>query len=105
ARRDRALGDPRNTQGHRWLDLEGGRHPRNQRAHDPVPAARLQRGAALGCRGRRRRRQRLEVASAKAPIVSDFLAELISYVELGDREIDLLLELHPRLEPYFPAIA
>ncbi len=35
----------------------------------------------------------------------EFLAEVISYVELGDREIELLRELHPRLEPHFPAIA
>ncbi|HEU4613882.1 MAG TPA: protoglobin domain-containing protein [Kofleriaceae bacterium] len=37
--------------------------------------------------------------------MSDFLSELISYVELGERDIELLRELHPRLEPHFPAIA
>jgi signal transduction histidine kinase len=37
--------------------------------------------------------------------VSEFLAEVISYVELGEREIELLRELHPRLAPHFPAIA
>lgn len=37
--------------------------------------------------------------------MSDFLAEVISYVELGEREIELLRELHPKLEPHFRAIA
>ncbi len=37
--------------------------------------------------------------------MSEFLAELISYVELGNDEIEMLRELHPRLEPLFPAIA
>lgn len=37
--------------------------------------------------------------------MSEFLAEVISYVELGEREIELLKELHPKLEPHFPAIA
>jgi signal transduction histidine kinase len=37
--------------------------------------------------------------------VSDFLAEIISYVELRERDIALLRDLHPRLSPHFPAIA
>lgn len=37
--------------------------------------------------------------------MSEFLAEVISYVELGEREIELLRDLHPRLAPYFPEIA
>jgi signal transduction histidine kinase len=37
--------------------------------------------------------------------VKEFLAEVISYVELGDREIELLRALHPRLQPHFPDIA
>ena len=37
--------------------------------------------------------------------MSEVLAELISYVELGGAEIALLRSLHPRLEPSFPAIA
>jgi signal transduction histidine kinase len=37
--------------------------------------------------------------------VSDFLAEVISYVELRERDIELLQDLHPRLSPYFGAIA
>jgi len=37
--------------------------------------------------------------------VTEFLAEVISYVELGEREIELLRELHPRLQPHFDAIA
>lgn len=37
--------------------------------------------------------------------MSDFLAEVISYIELGEHEIELLRELHPKLEPHFPAIA
>ena len=37
--------------------------------------------------------------------MSDFLAEVISYVELGEHEIELLRELHPKLQPHFPAIA
>jgi signal transduction histidine kinase len=37
--------------------------------------------------------------------VSEFLAEVISYVQLGEREIELLRGLHPRLQPHFPAIA
>jgi signal transduction histidine kinase len=37
--------------------------------------------------------------------VSEFLAEVISYVELREREIELLRDLHPRLQPYFSAIA
>jgi len=37
--------------------------------------------------------------------VSEFLAEVISYVELGQTEIDLLRTLHPKLAPHFPAIA
>ena len=35
----------------------------------------------------------------------EFLAEVISYVELGQREIELLHDLHPRLSPFFPGIA
>jgi signal transduction histidine kinase len=38
-------------------------------------------------------------------VVSEFLTEIISYVELGDCEIELLRELHSRLEPQFPTIA
>jgi len=37
--------------------------------------------------------------------VSEFLAEVISYVELGEREIELLRDLHAKLQPHFPAIA
>jgi signal transduction histidine kinase len=37
--------------------------------------------------------------------VSEFLAEVISYVELGEREIELLRKLHPVLEPHFSKIA
>lgn len=37
--------------------------------------------------------------------MTEFLAEVISYVELGEREIELLRELHPRLQPHFPAIS
>jgi signal transduction histidine kinase len=37
--------------------------------------------------------------------VSEFLAEVISYVELGECEIELLRALHPKLEPHFTAIA
>ena len=37
--------------------------------------------------------------------MTEFLAEVISYVELGEREIELLRNLHPRLAPHFPAIA
>jgi signal transduction histidine kinase len=37
--------------------------------------------------------------------VSEFLAEVISYVGLGEREIELLRELHPKLEPHFNHIA
>jgi signal transduction histidine kinase len=37
--------------------------------------------------------------------VTEFLAEVISYVELDEREIDLLRELHPRLQPHFAEIA
>jgi signal transduction histidine kinase len=38
-------------------------------------------------------------------VSDEFLAEVISYVELGERDIELLRDLHPRLEPHFPAIA
>lgn len=37
--------------------------------------------------------------------MTEFLAEVISYVELGEREIELLRDLHPRLQPHFAAIA
>ncbi|HEX5063906.1 MAG TPA: protoglobin domain-containing protein [Kofleriaceae bacterium] len=37
--------------------------------------------------------------------MSEFLAEVISYVELGEREIELLRDLHPKLQPHFPSIA
>ncbi|HEY5927743.1 MAG TPA: protoglobin domain-containing protein [Kofleriaceae bacterium] len=37
--------------------------------------------------------------------MSEFLADVISYVELGEHEIVLLRALHPRLAPHFPAIA
>lgn len=37
--------------------------------------------------------------------MSDFLAEVISYIELGEHEIELLRDLHPKLEPHFRAIA
>jgi signal transduction histidine kinase len=37
--------------------------------------------------------------------VSEFLAEVISYVALGEDEIAFLRGLHPKLEPHFPAIA
>ncbi len=34
----------------------------------------------------------------------EFLAEVITYVQLGERET-LLRELHPRLQPHFPTVA
>ncbi|HEY5952377.1 MAG TPA: protoglobin domain-containing protein [Kofleriaceae bacterium] len=37
--------------------------------------------------------------------MQEFLAEVISYVELGEDEIELLRQLHPKLQPFFPAIA
>ena len=37
--------------------------------------------------------------------MSEFVAELISFVELGETEIELLRTLHPKLAPHFPAIA
>lgn len=37
--------------------------------------------------------------------MSAFLAEVLAYVDLSEVEQGLLRELHPKLEPYFPAIA
>jgi len=37
--------------------------------------------------------------------VNNFLEEVIGYVQLDEREQQLLRELHPRLEPHFPEIA
>ena len=37
--------------------------------------------------------------------MTDFLAEVIRYVQLGEHETELLRDLHPKLQPHFPAIA
>ncbi len=37
--------------------------------------------------------------------MSDFLDEVMAYVDLSEAEQGLLRELHPKLAPYFPAIA
>lgn len=37
--------------------------------------------------------------------MSEILAELISYVELDESDIERLRQLHPKLAPHFPAIA
>jgi signal transduction histidine kinase len=37
--------------------------------------------------------------------VIDLLQEVLAYVELGERERELLRELHPHLAPHFPVIA